>query len=331
MFTHGATRWVLCLGAALGWALAAGGPAWAWAWPADGPILRPFSLGGDPYAAGPAPRRRRRGRSVTCDPRPCVGPPVVRRPGSDPRPDGDDRDERRLQGLSHASRGASYAPGARWSPRVPLSLTPGPSGEAEHDVPYVHIGIRVGDGESLRRPARTALRRGMPPTLRRLRAAPPASSAPPASAPPSAVEQPASRPASAPPAPTPAAEPTSTSPSHTETADVTGAVAAAPQPGRRRRCGLPRPAALCRAATTEGATRRQVRPVAHSCRLFRSREGRCAEGDESRGVSVAPCRGRSSEAASRRQPAGSEAVLRERTRPRRAETTAPQTLPGRSG
>ena len=25
-------------------------PALAWTWPADGPVLRPFNLGGDPYA-----------------------------------------------------------------------------------------------------------------------------------------------------------------------------------------------------------------------------------------------------------------------------------------
>ena len=27
-------------------------PALAWAWPADGPVLRPFVLGDDPYAGG---------------------------------------------------------------------------------------------------------------------------------------------------------------------------------------------------------------------------------------------------------------------------------------
>ena len=27
-------------------------PALAWTWPADGPVLRAFSFGGDPYAAG---------------------------------------------------------------------------------------------------------------------------------------------------------------------------------------------------------------------------------------------------------------------------------------
>ena len=27
-------------------------PALAWTWPADGPVLRPFTFGEDPYAAG---------------------------------------------------------------------------------------------------------------------------------------------------------------------------------------------------------------------------------------------------------------------------------------
>ena len=33
-------------------ALVASGPARAWSWPADGDVLRPFTLGGDAYAAG---------------------------------------------------------------------------------------------------------------------------------------------------------------------------------------------------------------------------------------------------------------------------------------
>ena len=42
-------------------------PALAWAWPADGPVLRPFVLGDDPYAAGQHRghrHRRARGSSV---------------------------------------------------------------------------------------------------------------------------------------------------------------------------------------------------------------------------------------------------------------------------
>ena len=34
------------------WALVAGPAAWAWTWPADGPVLRGFSVGSDKYAGG---------------------------------------------------------------------------------------------------------------------------------------------------------------------------------------------------------------------------------------------------------------------------------------
>ena len=42
----------LVLGAILAAALVQGGAAAAWSWPADGPVLRPFHLGPDGYAAG---------------------------------------------------------------------------------------------------------------------------------------------------------------------------------------------------------------------------------------------------------------------------------------
>ena len=158
-------------------------PAWAWAWPADGPVLRAFSVGGDAYAAG-----QHRGvdvavGDVACDPRPCVGRRVVRRPGSDARPHGDDRDAAtatrslsRISGRSRTRQGATVAEGA-------AIADPGPSGEAEHDVPYVHLGIRVGDGESYVDPLELLPPRDAP-NPPPAPAAPPASSAPPASAPP---------------------------------------------------------------------------------------------------------------------------------------------------
>ena len=52
MFTSTATRWTVGLLAAAAWALGSVSPAWAWAWPADGAVLRSFSLGSDAYAAG---------------------------------------------------------------------------------------------------------------------------------------------------------------------------------------------------------------------------------------------------------------------------------------
>jgi hypothetical protein len=47
----GAMRWVLGV-FVLVVALAAPATAGAWTWPTDGPVLRPFSLGSDPYAGG---------------------------------------------------------------------------------------------------------------------------------------------------------------------------------------------------------------------------------------------------------------------------------------
>ena len=229
MFTHGATRCVLCLGAALGWALGGGVPAWAWAWPTDGPVLRPFSLGGDPYAAGQhrgvdvavgashAIRAPASGRVSFAGPVPTHGLTVTIETG-----DGYKVSLTHL-GPLRTRQGATVAEGAAIADL-------GPSGEAEHDVPYVHLGIRVGDGESYIDPLELLPPRDAP-NPPPAPAAPPASSAPPASAPSSAMEQPASPPASAPPASTPAPMPTSTSPTDTETSDVAGAVLAGRQPG----------------------------------------------------------------------------------------------------
>ena len=43
---------LLVIGATALAALAFGGSAAAWSWPAEGQVLRPFVLGGDAYAAG---------------------------------------------------------------------------------------------------------------------------------------------------------------------------------------------------------------------------------------------------------------------------------------
>ena len=46
------SKWCVSLGLVLCWSLGSGSSAWAWAWPADGEVLRGFSLSGDTYAAG---------------------------------------------------------------------------------------------------------------------------------------------------------------------------------------------------------------------------------------------------------------------------------------
>ena len=53
MFTRRATRWAVCIGVTCAWILALGpSSALAWQWPADGPLLRPFLVHDDKYAAG---------------------------------------------------------------------------------------------------------------------------------------------------------------------------------------------------------------------------------------------------------------------------------------
>ena len=52
MFTRRATRWAVVASTAVSCALVFAPTSWAWAWPADGPILREFSLGDNQYAGG---------------------------------------------------------------------------------------------------------------------------------------------------------------------------------------------------------------------------------------------------------------------------------------
>ena len=184
MFTHRATRWLLCLATLVGWALSAGSPAWAWTWPADGPVLRGFSVGSDAYAAG-----QHRGIDVALgDARAIRAPASGDVSFAGPVPthgltvtiatsDGYRVSLTHL-GTLRVRKGATVTEGA-------AIADPGSSGEAEYAIPYVHLGIRVGDGETYVDPLGLLPPRGAsnpPPTP----AAPPASSSPPASAPPPA-------------------------------------------------------------------------------------------------------------------------------------------------
>ena len=119
-------------------------PALAWTWPVDGPVLRPFSLGDDPYAAG-----QHRGMDVAA----AHGSPVrapaagtVSFAGTVPgggrtvtllTDDGYAVTLLHLGGIS-VTRGAPVAEAATVG-------TVGPTGEAEHGKPYVHLGVRVAD------------------------------------------------------------------------------------------------------------------------------------------------------------------------------------------
>ncbi len=117
-------------------------PAAAWTWPADGPVLQPFRFGDDPYAAG-----LHRGVDLGGpDGAPVRAPTsgVVSFAGSVP---GNGRTVaiRTGDGLSvtllhlgtvGVRAGAAVDEGAAVG-------TLGRSGDAEHPVPSVHLGIRV--------------------------------------------------------------------------------------------------------------------------------------------------------------------------------------------
>jgi Peptidase family M23 len=116
-------------------------PALAWTWPVDGPVLRPFVLGDDPYAAG-----QHRGIDVGSSANAPVRAPAagtVSFAGTVPgggrtlavrTPDGYSVTLVHL-GSTAVARGAEVAAGD-------VVGTMGPSGEPELPQPYVHLGVR---------------------------------------------------------------------------------------------------------------------------------------------------------------------------------------------
>jgi hypothetical protein len=127
-------------------------PALAWTWPVDGPVLRQFDLGDDPYAGG-----QHRGIDIAA----VAGGPVrspatgaVTFAGTVPgggrtltieTPNGYAVTLLHL-GTLGVEKGAGVAEGA-------AVATVGPSGELEYAEPYVHLGIRVaGDPSGYRDP-----------------------------------------------------------------------------------------------------------------------------------------------------------------------------------
>ena len=117
-------------------------PALAWTWPADGPVLRAFSFEGDPYTAG-----HHRGIDVAAEAGAPVRAPaagVVSFAGTVPgggrtvtlqTADGYSVTLVHL-GTIRVAREAILAEGA------PVGKI-GPTGDAEHAEPYVHLGIRL--------------------------------------------------------------------------------------------------------------------------------------------------------------------------------------------
>ena len=197
---------LLIVGAAGLAALALSSSAGAWSWPAEGDVLRPFALGGDAYAAG-----QHRGIDVAGPEGSSVRAPAtgtVSFAGSLPTygkgitittPDGYAMTLVHLGSIGVA-KGDAVIEGGQIG-------TMGWSGDPEHTVASVHLGVRVGEqAEAYLDPL----------DLLPSRPAPPAPASPPAPAP---VQSAAPVPAPVAPMPTPvlssppAARPAPTGPS----------------------------------------------------------------------------------------------------------------------
>jgi Peptidase family M23 len=177
-------------------------PALAWTWPADGPVLRPFVLGDDPYAAA-----QHRGVDIAAPPGALVRAPAsgaVSFAGTVPD-GGRTVTIRTADGYSitlvhlgsiGVQRGQVLAEGAGVG-------SAGRSGEAEHPEPYVHLGVRVSaDPQGYVDPLGLLPPRGAPPPMPPVPPAEQVPDAPPEPPPaPEAPEAPA--PAAQAPAPTP--------------------------------------------------------------------------------------------------------------------------------
>ena len=119
-------------------------PALAWTWPVDGPVLRPFALGDNPYAGGQhrgIDAGAARGSPVRA---PTAG--IVSFAGTVP---GGGRTVTLLTEAGHAvtlvhlgeitvARDGLVEEGA-------VVGTIGPSGDPEHAIGYVHLGVRVAE------------------------------------------------------------------------------------------------------------------------------------------------------------------------------------------
>ena len=121
-------------------------PASAWTWPVEGPVMQPFSFGGDPYAGG-----QHRGIDVGAASNAPVRAPaagLVSFAGSVPRGGltvtirTDDGYAVTLVHLGTAAvgKGQQVLEGD-------VVGAVGPSGEAEQRSPYIHLGVRVAADE----------------------------------------------------------------------------------------------------------------------------------------------------------------------------------------
>jgi hypothetical protein len=258
-------------------------PALAWTWPADGPVLRAFSFGDDPFAAG-----QHRGVDVAGETGAPVRSPragVVSFAGSVPG-GGRTVTVQTSDGLSVTlvHLGVILVARDELLAEGDAVGTIGPSGEAEHSQPYVHLGVRVAsDAQGYRDPLSFLPDRG-PVT-----AAPPAPSAGPVAAPladvPDAPSSAPDSPAPAPPseAPAPAAPPSEgpvASPAPVPAISTTGPQEHAPAGEAPAHAAgeRPTPAAVARETRVDGE---RVRPAKDVRAAAAGRApGATEEGDE---------------------------------------------------
>jgi hypothetical protein len=221
-------------------------PALAWTWPADGPVLRPFVLGNDPYAA-----EQHRGIDVAAPAGALVRAPVsgeISFAGTVPgggrtvtiqTADGYSVTLVHL-GAVAVSRGQPVAEGDTVG-------SAGRSGEPEHAESYVHLGVRVtADPNGYVDPLGLLPSRPVPPPVSPGPPAepvpvapepPPVPSAPEVPVPTPDVPAPSPSPAAPAPAPEPAALPAAELPRVAGTASghpVASAGADRPDPGSSR-------------------------------------------------------------------------------------------------
>jgi hypothetical protein len=221
------------LSAVIAVALAAAPSAGAWAWPVEGPVLQQFALGDDPYAGG-----QHRGVDIGASSgSPVLAPAsgVVSFAGVVPMsgksvtiqtPDGYSVTLTHLGSIGVA-RSATVSQGA-------AVATIGPSGQAEHDVPYVHLGIRwTSDPQGYLDPLLF-----LPPPRTAPAASPPPPAAPPPPAPPPTQSPPA--PAAVAPAPPVRGDASVGSRTSQPAAARRARVGATPTPGAQARGARPR-------------------------------------------------------------------------------------------
>jgi Peptidase family M23 len=174
-------------------------PALAWTWPADGPVLRPFTLGDDPYAGGQHRGVDIAGAAGTPVRAPAAG--VVSFASTVPG-GGRTVTVRTSDGYSVTlvHLGSVAVERDELLPEGATVGAIGPTGDVEHLEAYVHLGIRLTSDPHgyldplLFLPAREAIPAPAPPAPPEPAPAVPPVSAPPSPAPPREAPAPAPAP-----------------------------------------------------------------------------------------------------------------------------------------